>query len=202
MARFRNVINGIGLALVVAGLGLFGPNAELAAGNPHYQVWSSPMADCAYATVAAGLLCLARSLSGGWGRRGRQQRVNRTGVNILELERLKEIAAIASRSTDVEAQRALAHYIGRQMRLSVRIVDVGAWTGTHSSVTAKTRVRRMTVVMRFTNKLMFDEYLSIAKAGERMTVRGRIERIKRETIWLHECIIESALSNLRVRPAR
>jgi hypothetical protein len=182
---------------------LISADAIRSAGDLYYSFGGSPLGVSAYATAGFGLICLVCGLLVLPFPEPRRRRWERKTMipprtrgpngerHILNHDDLREIQKVsASRGyTRAQAKRLLEPYYGRWMQLSAEVVDVGPWTGSCSQVTVKPPIRRLTAVMNFIEKDIFDDCLSILTQGTRVTAIGQIEQIEPNTISFSSCKI-------------
>jgi hypothetical protein len=103
----------------------------------------------------------------------------------------KKLIAISKKHTSAQAQKLLKPYYYRWIRVSGRLGDVGAWTGSNSTVIFQPSFHAPAVSMIFTDRDVFDKSLSILSAGTRITAIGQIERIDSTSVQITNCEIES-----------
>ncbi len=183
--------------------------ATLDAGRAHLSFWTSDLTICAYFTTLVAIACFVcairearfpfasnrnreadidpaangRSLNGG----GQHPSASRVFVESTP----KDLVALFKTRTSAQAQRVLEPLYGQWMRLHGTVGDVGEWTDSGSEVVFQSPPRDPYVSMMFKDKNVFDNSLSVLKAGVRITIVGQIERIDAAGIQITNCEIES-----------
>lgn len=97
----------------------------------------------------------------------------------------EELWGLIAGLTDMQAGRVIEPLVGQWMEVAGLVGSVGPWTGTFSQVTFDRKDYHWIYLM-FRDKAWLPR-LSTLKAGDRLMVRGQIERISRLDIQLTDC---------------
>jgi hypothetical protein len=97
----------------------------------------------------------------------------------------EELWGLFAGLTDMQAGKVVEPLLGQWMEVAGLVRSVGQWTGTFSQVTFD-RKDHHTIFLMFRDKSWLPR-LSALKAGDRLIVHGRIERIGRLDIQLTDC---------------
>lgn len=97
----------------------------------------------------------------------------------------EELWGLFAGLTDMQAGKVVEPLVGQWMEVAGLVCSVGQWTGTFSQVTFG-REDNHAIYLMFRDKSWLPG-LSALKAGDRLIVRGQIERIDRLDIQLTDC---------------
>jgi hypothetical protein len=97
----------------------------------------------------------------------------------------EELWALFDGLTDLQAAKVVESSLGKRMTLSGDVRNVWPWNGTSSQVTLET-VPHHSIYLMFLDKSCVDR-LSTLRQGDRVTVRGLVERIGRYDVQLAGC---------------
>jgi hypothetical protein len=192
----------LGSALFSFTLALVGVAAALDAARAHFPFWASPAMITAYVAFAVSCLCITCDIWGvsfpptvGRGRTpaGRGPFPQPPGDDRIFIdESPKALTARLKSYTSAQAIRLLEpRYLDRWLRVHGALGNVDDWTGSSSQVIFRRSLGGPRIIMRFTDKSVFTDQLSVLRVGSHITVCGRIIEINAWSITLTDCELES-----------
>jgi hypothetical protein len=100
----------------------------------------------------------------------------------------EELWAMFDGLTDMQAQRLIAPFIGRPMVIADFVRSVTPWRSSWATVYAQRELRQ--IALHFTDTKWLPT-LEALKMGDAIVVRGEIEIITAQSLWLDNCVIRA-----------
>jgi hypothetical protein len=99
----------------------------------------------------------------------------------------KYLVGLFRGQTSIQGQRLADIYLGKWMTVSGRLGDVDVFGSAGAQVVFQTGISDVVVYMWFEDEEYVDERIAVLKKGDRISVLGKIDRIRSIDVQLKEC---------------